>query len=61
MQQTTPTENTSAQIVPEIVLTIDLEESKSDTEAFTAPRAPEHDLTKNTMLPFKDHKFGRTC
>ena len=61
MQHTAATENSTATIVPENVSNIDMEETESDTEAFAAPPAPELELTKSTMLPFKEHKFGRTC
>ena len=41
------------------IANIEVDETEIDTEAFAAPPAPELELTKVTMLPFKDHKFGR--
>ena len=58
LQHTAATENSTATIVLEI---FDKDETESDTEAFAAPPAPELELTKSTMLPSKEHKFGRTC
>ena len=52
--------NTQDTVILGNVANID-DETESDNEAFAAPPAPELELTKATMLPFKDHKFGRVC
>ena len=61
MSQTQPTDNCPQQTVPAVVATVDMEETESNSEAFAAPAAVEHELNKTTMLPFKDHKFGTSC
>ena len=51
--------NTQDTVILGNIANIDVDETESDNEAFAAPPAPELELTKATMLPFKDHKFGR--
>ena len=61
MEHTPATVNSTYNIILANVSNIDIEETESDMEPFAAPPAPELEITKSTMLPFKDHKIGRSC